>query len=87
MGLELVTLLLKPFSMACVKVFDFFQPQTHTIDSNFPEAALEAHINTTELSSEAGLGTMEQEEQQCLETLHELPALQPPEIELSECTI
>jgi len=75
MGLELVTLLLKPFSMACVKVFDFFQPQTHTIDSNFPEAALEAHINTTELSSE---GTMEQEGQQRLEMLHELPVLQPP---------
>jgi len=63
--------------MACVKVFNLFKHKhiQLTIDSNFPEAALEARINTTELSS---VGTMEQGEQQCLETLHELPALLPP---------
>ena len=51
MWLELMTLLVNPPFPWLVKKFS--QPQTHTIDSNFLEAAVEAARNTTELSSEA----------------------------------
>ena len=47
MWLELMTLLVNPPFPWLVKKFS--QPQTHTIDSNFQEAAVEAARNTTEL--------------------------------------